>query len=139
MVDREPIPKRGWFQFSLRTLFVAMTLVACAFLYPLNWIHERHKLLNENEARMKLAGKTWWDFNRVSGAWCPPRPPAQAPFILRLFGENALDRATFLYIVDESPEGVTPEMLRAQRLFPEANLNWSFVDRNGNFFPAKEE
>jgi hypothetical protein len=36
-----PLPKRRWFAFSLRTLFVVVTLVACWLGYELNWIRQR--------------------------------------------------------------------------------------------------
>jgi hypothetical protein len=39
------IPSRHWFQWSLRTLFVVFTVVACTLGYELNWIRQRHELL----------------------------------------------------------------------------------------------
>ena len=40
---------RGWFRFSLRTLFVVMTLAAIPLGwvgYSLNWIRQRHEILS---------------------------------------------------------------------------------------------
>jgi hypothetical protein len=31
------------------------------------------------------------------------------------------------------------EALRAKRLFPESQFSWTYVDRQGNFFPSQEE
>ncbi|REK11381.1 MAG: hypothetical protein DWQ37_13925 [Planctomycetota bacterium] len=135
--DSKRTARRRWLRFSLRGLLIAVALVALPLAYPLRWIHERHEAIKDNIARMDQAGKTSWD---LSGGWESfPANPAQAPSILGLFGEPGLPAITFLYIVDEPPKGMTPEMLRMKSLFPEATLTWSFVDRNGNFFPATEE
>ena len=39
------VPKRRWFQWSLRTLFVVMALFGCWLGYEVNWIRERHTWL----------------------------------------------------------------------------------------------
>jgi hypothetical protein len=132
-----PAPKRRWFAYSLRTLFVVVTVFAVWLGYSMNWIQQRHKVLNDSEARMKRAGKGYWDI------WGPPAievdHPIPPPFPLGLFGERGHDKVLLFYIVDALPDGVTPEMTRAQRLFPEARCTWSFVDRDGNWFPSTEE
>lgn len=138
MVVEERIRRRRWLRFSLRTLFVAVTVLALALWYPLHWIHQRHKLLDDNFARMKQVGVPYWD---IHGRFelLVRNPPARAPWLLRLFGEKPVDSVTMLYIVEKPPRKVTWDMMRDKRLFPEADITWSFVDRNGKFFPAEEE
>jgi hypothetical protein len=38
-------PKRRWFQFTLRTLFVVVTVLACWLGYAVSWIKQRHAFL----------------------------------------------------------------------------------------------
>src|SRR5262245_22598584 len=68
-------PPRRWFQFRLRTLLIAVAVLAvpCAWVgYSLRWIGERHRLLED--ARFTLSA---WDT-------APPTAPAG----LWLFGEQ---------------------------------------------------
>ena len=93
----ETKPKRHWFRFSLRTLFVLVTIIGVAagwVAYQLNWIRQRHEFLG--------------------------RPPngiyandnSELPWSLKLFGEKAM------YTV------YTPELTKheAEKLFPEAGV-----------------
>jgi hypothetical protein len=38
-------PPRHWFRFSLRTLFLVVTVAGCWMGYYLNWARERHEAL----------------------------------------------------------------------------------------------
>lgn len=38
-------PRRRWFRLSLRSLFAAVTLIACWLGYSTNWIRQRHQLM----------------------------------------------------------------------------------------------
>jgi len=44
------VPRRRWFQFGLRTLFVLMTVVALWLAWELSFIRERQAWLRENAA-----------------------------------------------------------------------------------------
>jgi hypothetical protein len=50
-------PRRRWFAFSLRALFVVVTVFGCWLGYQLNWIRERHEALSTGTARE--AGGLW--------------------------------------------------------------------------------
>ena len=50
-----PAPKPRRFRFSLRTLFVVVTLVGCWLGYQLNWIRQRHDML----PRFGHAQRSW--------------------------------------------------------------------------------
>ena len=99
MDDPNPT-KRHWFRFSLRTLFVLVT-VFCTWLgYQLNWIRQRHA---ELEYRQGTA----------EGAYFYPPP---APLSLRLFGESG---AEVVPVYEDEPES---EFRRMKKLFPEAHV-----------------
>jgi hypothetical protein len=71
----ETKPKRRWFKFSLRTLFVLVTIAgvgASWVTYQLNWIQQRHVFLAKHA---------------LGWASCIPTD-LQAPWQLRLFGET---------------------------------------------------
>jgi hypothetical protein len=93
----ETKPKRRWFRFGLRTLFVLVTIVGvCAgwVAYQLNWIRQRHEFLG--------------------------RPPngiyannnSELPWSLKLFGEKAM---MGVYTPDATKQ-------EAEKLFPEATI-----------------
>ena len=77
-------PKRRWPQFSLRTLFVVVTVFGCWLGYQLNWIQQRKgfriKHMVERQKYYPEENSTWeW----VEHAF----PDKEAPFPLSYFGE----------------------------------------------------
>ena len=44
-------PKRRWFRFSLRMMFVVVTVFGCWLGYELNWIRQRHEISNHRHSR----------------------------------------------------------------------------------------
>ena len=113
-------PKRRWFAFSLRTMFMVVT-VACVWLgYNLNWIRQRHKALDWLEA----SPESWYS------PYAGPKSKlqARAPWSLRMFGERGIvgigmDRQDFA-----GPSPYSPATLK--ELFPEARVDYS---REGRF------
>jgi hypothetical protein len=93
-------PRRRWFAFSLRTLFVAVALLCCWLGYSLNWIKERREFLQDHKY------KNW-----------PPIPdyvPIMPPGCLWLFGEKGRPRLTV-----KAPGDIA----EGRRLFPEAEVD----------------
>ena len=89
------------FRFSLRTLFVVVT-VACVWLgYQLNWIRQRHEILRKND---QLGGWT--------GSWPNPKPSWR----LHLLREQPVGYIMVGNGVEES------EFRRIASLFPEAEV-----------------
>jgi hypothetical protein len=84
-------PVRRWFRFSLRTLFVVVTVFACWLGCQLNWIRQRHEHLRRFPEKQ---------FHDVA-----------APLSLRPFGEAGVEWLN----VDDGP-GVG----ELRSLFPEA-------------------
>jgi hypothetical protein len=95
----EPKCKRRWFQFSLRTLMIAVTLLAV----PMGYFGWQAKNVGEREAflenRHYLPGES------------SPFEPVQAPWMLRLLGAKPIYHVTVWSKVDAE---------RAASLFPEA-------------------
>jgi hypothetical protein len=93
-------PKRRWFRFSLRTLFVLVS-IACITAgwaaYQLNWIRQRHQFLK------RPVGTYGFDGMIVD---------AECPWSLKLFGEKACD-AVFTNKATKQ---------EAKELFPEARI-----------------
>ena len=92
-------PKRRWFRWSLRTMFVVVTLFAVWLGYSLNWIRERDKILAPCR-EFDWHKKTPQTFNYVVGSgnpvglWIYDADDDQvemrlmrAPAMLWLFGE----------------------------------------------------
>lgn len=112
--------QRAWyrrrFRFSLRTLFVVVTMAALFLAwraYCLDWIRQRHEWIN-NPAPMRL---------HAQGHFRPP------PWYLLLFGEKQGWEVISMRLApwtEPEPE-LTPEELvqyhRIQRLFPEAIIS----------------
>jgi len=111
-----PVPRKRRWSFSLRTLFVLVTLTCCWMGYQLNWIRQRHAFLAEQTAILNAH-----NFERPSAdsiEYC------DAPGLLWVFGERG--RADVYVWVDVGPD--TPltasdleRVARARRLFPETS------------------
>jgi hypothetical protein len=98
----ETKPKRRWFRFSLRMLFVLVTLVGVVagwVAYQLNWIRQRREFSNSHHI-----GIIVWQ----SGL------DTKAPWSLKLFGE-----APAVYLLNV-PDAFLQE---AKVLYPEAVIN----------------
>src|SRR5262245_51059211 len=70
----EAQPKRRWFQFSLRMLFVLVTLVAIFFGWQLRWIKYRRDYLKNHHFATKLSDAR--------------NPSPIAPWLLWIWGEQ---------------------------------------------------
>src|SRR5690242_447185 len=107
-------PKRRWFRFSLRTLFVLLTLVACWLGYELNWIRLRHAALTSGiveEANDPFAGL--------------PQTTA-APGMLWLFGENGYVGLSMPLLGEETTPEEDELLTALEELFPEASIGVSW-------------
>jgi hypothetical protein len=114
-----PAPKRHWFRFSLRTLFVVVTVFGCWLGYELNWIRQRRELMS----RPNVEALVW--------ATEPPSWP-RAPGLLGLFGEKGRHQIKIVVDLPLAPTDEVPLdrqrtadeqalLERAKSLFPEAD------------------
>jgi hypothetical protein len=110
-----PAPKRRWFRWSLRTMFVVALLVACGFGYPLNWIRQRHALIEAPE-RTGVEAEYGVAIVPMSLRATARVETNAAPWPLRWLGERGVST---LYVRDDMPD---PEVARIRALFPEAEI-----------------
>jgi len=98
---------RRWFRFGLSTLFVLVTLAACAARWvqvQMKWIHDRHAVLGGDGSDR--------------GGFGDPAKAPDAPWPLRWFGETGCYGIAV-------PQGTSKEeMERVKRLFPEAKVEF---------------
>src|SRR5438046_2000057 len=94
-------PRRRWFRFSLRTLFVAVTIFGVWLGVQAKWIRDRRVFLSEHDHA---------EIYVLEASRIPSAPGA-----LRIFGE----RGVWAINTSGMSEG---EIAAARRLFPEARL-----------------
>ncbi len=108
------LPKRRWFQFSLRTMFVAVTLIAV----PVGWLaskieqgHRQGRLLAKIRA---YSGKVYYcdQWSLETGPKQQSDEDAQPGFLRRLFGDDFL-RPVALIEVNLAFQDKAPEKLSA--------------------------
>ena len=119
---------RRWFRFSLRTLFVVVTIVCVWVAFQVSWIRQRQKLLAEDQAISNVLT------NYVSGVTSDELEPIGSTKIdqlwLTLFGQPSVEACCVFY--KEYPYRETdakdiPKVRRARQLFPEARVIAVFV------------
>jgi hypothetical protein len=120
-----PAPKRRWFQFSLATLFVAVTVFSCWLAYQLNWIRERHQLLAHQTQVFQAAGEDFSarEVDSASLKKLYSTHSVRAPWPLWLFGEEGTVRVNVVRLDDHPGPFYSDhyeEYREAQRCFPEA-------------------
>ena len=118
--------RRRWFRFSLRTLFVAVTLLAIPLGwlgYSVHWIRQRHAAL---AASGPAAG---WTTQNMGWEGFPLSPERQAPGLLWLFGELGVSRIH----ISHGPSD--KEVAHLKSLFPEAAI----LDDRNQWFGARLE
>lgn len=104
-----PAPKRRWFRFSLRTLFVVVTVLACWLGYAIPWIKSRHDFLVQ-PVFGEFNDTPPTTLNRWGNRW-----PVFAPGGMWLLGERGLVSVWL------PPKFWSPKrQAEAARLFPEA-------------------
>lgn len=110
-----PKPRR-WFRFSLRTMFVLMTVLCAWMAYHLNWIRQRRETmewLNLLEQKHGLLGT-------ACGLQGDARP--NLPLSLRILGEKE-ESMIWICLPDYLDESESQKWFnKVQRLFPESHL-----------------
>jgi hypothetical protein len=104
-----PAPKCRW-SYSLRTLFVVVTVVGCWLSYEVNWMRERHAYVLSQREKFRDIG---FDMHVYAASnW------VRAPHGTWLFGESGVATLVILFPNGERER----EFQRAQRLFPESKI-----------------
>ena len=107
--------RRRWLSFSLRSLFVLVTVVCIYLFWAMNWIHQRREFLlqqpvtDNSEVLMLLLGEE-------------ERP---APLLLRILGERGVIRIDInedFFRKHAEKQKLAELNETAERLFPEATV-----------------
>jgi hypothetical protein len=109
----ETKPKRRWFRFSLRTLFVLVAIIGVPLgwgAYQLNWIWQRHTAL----IWVTTQAEHWHEVPVSQRAWLG----TPAPRSLRIFGEVGAEQISVVVDADQVDE----KQQSLERLFPEAKI-----------------
>lgn len=136
MPTDQPKNRRRWLSFSLRTIFIVVTLLAIFIAYHVNWIRQRREAINQPLGDglyirsidpddlpddLFLPPAAPHPYPGASSPWRPPRGPG----LLWLFGERGYPdiRIEIGPPVDYDREMPRAEELAVERireLFPEA-------------------
>ena len=109
-------PKSRWFRFSLRTLFVVVTVFGIWLGYYRNW------MLQREDAR------AWMHAQGIGGSFGGIRPnPSAFPWGLRMLGEKPLDFFLIQYgptsrYWEAPPDEYLKLVEKIRGLFPEADV-----------------
>jgi hypothetical protein len=101
----EPTPtKRRWFRFSLRTMFVLVTVLCIWLGHSLTWIRQRHAVFHRHHPPLGMSR------NGIRTDY------ANAPWSIRLLGEPG----AVAILLKRGTNAAERE--RIQELFPEAKI-----------------
>jgi hypothetical protein len=118
-VGMSDAPKRRRFRYSLRTLFVVVTVLGCWLGYQLHRIGERRQFLAQPHVS--------YGYEDDENPFSDTDPPitADAPWSLRIFGERGVAVVNLIFDSDEPRRPTTEEEAQgivARKLFPEAKV-----------------
>lgn len=111
-------PRRRWGSFSLRTLFVLMTLFGCWLGWEMSVVRGRQSKLQEMRKSFEYQVTLAADWQKNYPAGNPPRPVATVPAWRGWLGDEAVQQIWYPRSQSESQ----PEVRRLARMFPEATL-----------------
>lgn len=113
-------PRRRWGTFSLRTMFVVMTVFCCWLGWEMSIVRQRQTVLKElrlnPDYRLTLAAD--WEKGQMPGIWPDIPPVARIPTLRTWLGDQAVQELWYPHFQTESQ----PEVRRLARIFPEARL-----------------
>jgi hypothetical protein len=110
---------RRWLTFSLRGLFVAVTLLCVWLAVHVKWIRDRHEALkwvetiNARSSRVPPGGLTGWS-HVIS------YDPVPAPWQIRILGESGVSAIHVDRRKVRESDNADSKLLKLQQLFPEA-------------------
>jgi len=108
-------PKRRWFRFSLRTLFVVVTVFACWLGYEMNWIRQRRQVIGDPQVQ-----NTSFYLSKAMYR-NPPQIHTRQIYSVAPWPLNWLGEPGYWGVVLEKRTSYG-EVARVRRLFPEAEF-----------------
>jgi hypothetical protein len=125
------VPKRRWPRFTLRTLFVVVTVFGVWLGWQLNWIRQRHVYLARRRelfiAQDKLEN---YNVDEQSLSSYYGSASTSAPWPLRLLGEKGQVEIRIMVFDDLVKQFEPYEDCRLGRsLFPESRITWYILPK----------
>jgi hypothetical protein len=111
-MDANPPMPRRWFRFSLRTMFVLVTMLCVWLEYHLNWIRERRELLSSLPSEREPSANTEFRYETCF---------TRLPLSLKVLGEHPHDNLT-IYFSDSRKPLTEAQLERIRGLFPESYI-----------------
>ena len=120
--------KRHWFSFSLRTMFVVVTVFGVWLGYEILWIQQRHELTDRHGAMVRAEAA--YGLGKVELYDPAPHEIPTAVRVLSLFGEKPWQAVILIFFDDGSGKLTTEdkrELESARMLFPESMIMWNLA------------
>lgn len=112
-------PGRRWFRFSLRTMFVIVTVFACWIGWQTSIVRERKAALREARTTLQINVTTVADWMKFGPGIRPQSSrPSQVSFVRRWLGDEAIHSISIMEHMDGSDAAAS----RFKKVFPEAEV-----------------
>jgi hypothetical protein len=109
-------PARRWFRFSLRTIFLLVTLLCCWLGWESSIVHRRRAVLREFGAGHGYQFNTASDYVKRYPPNAKNLSVAQVSFVRRLLGDEAIQEIWYSHTRSET------DLKRLAEAFPEATI-----------------
>jgi hypothetical protein len=114
-------PRRGWMRFSLRTLFILVTVLCCWLAWEMSVVRQRKKELEFLRAgyAAEITTAADWPKRQAPGSINATIPPVSISFVRRWLGDEAIQE---IWYYPHTGHFTEDEVARLARIFPEAKL-----------------
>jgi hypothetical protein len=113
-------PRRRWFNFSLRTLFILVTVLCCWLGWEMSVVRSRQAALSRIKGNMAFSVTTAQSYRERWPAGMSVPTLATIPLVRRLLGDEAIQEIVVHRWFQSFSE---EELSRLTRAFPEAQLS----------------
>src|SRR6187399_1422269 len=83
-------PLLSWFSFSLRTMFVVVSVLCCWLAWESNVVRQRQSVLQDLKTKPGIAVPTAADWAMRFDSTATVPPPAQIPLVRHWLGDEAI-------------------------------------------------
>ena len=116
-------PRPRWFRFSLRTLFIVVTLLCCWLGWEISVVRHRQAVRKDYQTRFGLSFTTAGDYASRFPPGTPVPKLAKVSYVRRLLGDQPIQEITIAHF--QSPADA--EMKGLASVFPEAQFRQEHI------------